>query len=120
MTADPGNPPPEPRERPSRRRRITRRALQLAGLAVAVVAAVVVVRTLAFRSKQLHLPPASDVAVDARAVAEHVGRAVRFQTVSYQDPARFDAGAFRGLHQFLESAYPRVHAALRREVVSDF
>ena len=119
MTAD----APQPGARPARRpgwRRWLRRALAAVFVVLLALSAVVLVRTWAFRSKQVHPPAAAEVAVDARAVADRLGRAVRFKTVSYEEPARFDTEAFRGLHQFLEEAYPRVHANLKREVVAEY
>jgi carboxypeptidase PM20D1 len=50
--------------------------------------------------------------------AERLAGAVRFRTVSHEDPAAFDAAAFAGLHAYLEASFPRVHETLRREIVS--
>ena len=81
---------------------------------------IVVIRTATFHSRQVRASPAAIAAashepVDVRGMAEHLGQAVRFQTVSYQDPARFDAEAFRGMHGYLEATYPKLHATLKRE-----
>jgi len=56
--------------------------------------------------------------VDVAAVAERLAAALRFRTISHQDPAVEDAAAFRGLHRHLAVSYPKLHAALRRETVS--
>src|SRR3954447_13584405 len=108
-----------------RRRRMLRRALALAAFVVLLVGTIVVIRTATFHSRQVPASPTAIAAaahepVDARVMAEHLGQAVQFQTVSYQDPARFDAEAFRGLHRFLEATYPKLHATLKRELVGDF
>jgi len=57
------------------------------------------------------------LALDAEALARRLAGALRFPTVSNQDPARIDSGAFRALHAYLEENFPLVHAHLRREVV---
>ena len=59
-------------------------------------------------------------AVSPQDLAQRLGRAIQFQTISYEDPAQFDHDAFTGLHHFLEAAFPRVHAALTRETVGRY
>ncbi len=44
---------------------------------------------------------------------------LRIPTVSHVDPGRVDLAAFDAFHDALERLYPRIHAALEREVVSD-
>ena len=56
------------------------------------------------------------VAVSADA-AERLAGSIRIPTISYEDPAAFDGEAFRALHAYLETAFPQVHAQLRREIV---
>src|SRR5262245_42859553 len=58
--------------------------------AAALLGSVLSARTALLTSKQLPREPASLVAVDTEQVAEHLSQAVRFRTVSYQDPARFE------------------------------
>jgi carboxypeptidase PM20D1 len=96
---------------------------KLAVTAVAVVAALVAVlsvQTARFASKQVSAPPADLVAVDPAPAAERLAGALRFQTVSYQDPSRFSPEAFLGLRAHLERSFPRVHAALSRETISGY
>lgn len=51
---------------------------------------------------------------------EHrLAEAVRFETVSHEDPARNDSAAFLALHDHLERVFPRTHASLRRERVNE-
>lgn len=53
--------------------------------------------------------------VPATRIAEHLAQAVRFPTISHQDPAQDDRSAFAALHAWLESTYPRVHKHFERE-----
>ena len=39
--------------------------------------------------------------VDAQAAARHLAASIRFQTISYQNPADFDPGPFEALLAFL-------------------
>jgi len=49
--------------------------------------------------------------------AERLATAVRFQTVSEPDVRPTDPRAFRELHEFLRTAFPRAHRVLTRELV---
>ncbi|HEX8852652.1 MAG TPA: M20/M25/M40 family metallo-hydrolase, partial [Pyrinomonadaceae bacterium] len=85
-----------------------------------ILFAVLLARTLLFRTQQVTAEPVGRVPVDASAAAARLAQALRFQTISHEDPARFDREAFLSLHRFFEETYPRVHASLTRETVSDF
>jgi len=56
----------------------------------------------------------------AGAAAEHLAGAIRFATISHQDPSMLDAEAFLGLHDYLRSSYPRVFSELQVEVINDY
>jgi carboxypeptidase PM20D1 len=94
-----------------------RRALRWIGLVVAVVAVAAAVRTATFKSRQGPAEPAPELSVAPEQLAAHLAGALRFRTVSNQDPAQTDAEAFSGLHRYLEQTFPRVHAAFGREIV---
>ncbi len=80
---------------------------------------VVLVRTWTFTSKQLAPAPATPLTFDEEGAVRHLRRALRIMTISFQDPSRASAEAFAAFHTLLSEAFPRVHAALRRETVSD-
>ena len=95
------------------------------GLAVLILAllCVLLVRTAGFTSRQMpqgSVPPANDFSVDRDVIAQHLAEAVQFQTISYQDPARFDEEVFLALHIHLEQTFPRVHSALIKEIIGNF
>src|SRR5438445_8677469 len=50
--------------------------------------------------------------------AEHLAAAIRFSTVSHQDPSEDDRAQFAGLRAFLARTYPKVHRALVRQLVN--
>ena len=78
------------------------------------LAGIVVWRALDAPSRQVQVAPAPPIAVNVERAAEALSAAIRFQTVSNQDPAQFD-----GLRAFLEERFPRVHQTLAHEVVND-
>ncbi|HEX4496416.1 MAG TPA: M20 family peptidase [Thermoanaerobaculia bacterium] len=90
------------------------------GLVLFVLVSVLLIRMILIKSHQVQAPPVTDLAVDARAAAEHLAGAVRFPTVSHENGANVEAAAFDGLHQYLQRTFPRVHAALSREVVGGY
>ena len=53
----------------------------------------------------------------AQAPEQKLAEAVRFATLSNENPADFDAAAFAALHAWLEESFPRAHAALEREKI---
>ena len=90
------------------------------GVVLVVLAGIVVWRAVNVRSRQVDVAPAPPLAVDASHAAAGLAEAVRFATVSHQNPAEFDPVPFIGLRHFLEARFPRVHAALRRETVNEY
>ncbi|HYX42438.1 MAG TPA: hypothetical protein VE821_12110, partial [Pyrinomonadaceae bacterium] len=89
-------------------------------LALVVLLGVMLYKTFRYKSRQLQVAPAADVSLDANAAAEHLAQAVRFQTVSYSDPAQIKTDEFTNLRSFLEQTYPRTHATLAHEVVAGY
>ncbi|HYD75560.1 M20 family peptidase [Ramlibacter sp.] len=84
---------------------------------VLLLAAAVAVNTLRQGSRQLQVPPAPPLAVDADAVADKLAGAIRFRTESSQADPQANAEEFRKLHAYLAQRFPRLHATLQREVV---
>jgi len=64
--------------------------------------------------------PQQAVAVDSAAAAGRLAAAVRLPTISSATDANASAEAFRGLHQLIETSFPKLHAKLRRELVGSF
>lgn len=93
----------------------TKVLLVLAAGAVSL-AAVLLINTLRFTSKQLQVEPIPPVQVDVAGVARRLGEAIRFRTVSLQ----IKGDEFLGLHEYLARAFPNVHSVLTREVVGDY
>jgi carboxypeptidase PM20D1 len=96
------------------------RNLGLAGLlAVIVLAGVVVARTLMLKpsaeAAASAVPPAP--AIDANLAAQHLSAAVRFQTVSHENPAEDDPKALAAQRDWLAATYPHFAAAAPRETV---
>jgi FtsP/CotA-like multicopper oxidase with cupredoxin domain/acetylornithine deacetylase/succinyl-diaminopimelate desuccinylase-like protein len=82
-----------------------------------------IVFTVALTAQHQPVPYPVDVAPGApvpAGAAERLAGAIRARTLASEEPAHFDPAAFRALHDHLESAFPRVHARLRRELVGTY
>lgn len=89
---------------------------------VLVVAGVVAVRTATFKAPAAADPKAANLAsarpVDVARAAARLGEAVRFQTISHQDPAEDLPAEWDKLHAWLQATYPQAHKVMTREVVA--
>jgi carboxypeptidase PM20D1 len=93
--------------------------IAIGGLVLALLL-VIAFNTLWLESRQLRVAPAKVPDIDAPAAARRLAKALRFQTISYGPEARVEAEAFLGLHAHLATSYPKIHATLEREVLSDY
>jgi len=57
---------------------------------------------------------------DVQSAAERLAQALRFKTISYQEPIPLDRPAFLGLHEHLVRSFPEAHRVLKREVIGDW
>jgi carboxypeptidase PM20D1 len=94
-----------------------RTLLLLLGSGVLLLVGFAVVRTVGYGSAPPVLVPAADIAVPPGAAGRLAG-SLRIPTISHEEPAAFDAEAFRALHTYLQMAFPRAHAELQRETVA--
>lgn len=88
-------------------------------LAILALIAVLVARTLMLKPEASLAQGASapPVTVDVAAAAGRLGEAIRFQTVSHQNPAEDDRSQWTALHDWMAQTYPALHAVARRETV---
>ncbi|MBS2020129.1 MAG: M20 family peptidase [Deltaproteobacteria bacterium] len=99
---------------PSRRRK----RLALGALAAVLgFAGLLCARAATLESKQPKVAPLPPVAVDGEAVAKILGKALARKTVSTSVDAPAPASELEGLHADLEAAFPKLHAALKKEKV---
>jgi carboxypeptidase PM20D1 len=93
-----------------------RPALLGAAVTLAALAAVLIVRAAALRSRQEAAPAAQPIGFDSAAAAARLAEAIRVPTVSTERGPAPDS-VFAVLHQRLAAGFPRVHSELRREVL---
>ena len=84
---------------------------------VLIVTAVILARTVSYSSAHAAAAGrAPDLAL-VEGASDRLAGSLRIPTISHEDPSAFDAEAFRRLHAYLETAFPRAHRQLRRETV---
>ena len=71
-------------------------------------------------SKQLQVAPETPVTVDSAAAAARLSAAVKLQTVSSATDAEASNDAFKAMHQHMQTSFPKMHAALKRELVGSY
>src|SRR5918994_6962712 len=86
------------------------------GLALVLFIGFTAALTARYDSVQSLVEPVPAVTIPDGA-AQRLAGSLRIPTISSEDPAAFDAEAFRALHAYLQTAFPRVHAQLRRDIV---
>jgi carboxypeptidase PM20D1 len=96
-----------------------RRIAALLGLAFVLLAAVLVANTLRGRPAEEPVEAVAPLPLDRLALAQRLSRAIRIETISYGGETPPDLDAFRALHELLAESFPRLHAALEREVVAE-
>lgn len=99
-----------------------KRGILLGGLAIlAIGAATVAVRTATFAPRGIadggDVTLAAAPAYDLGAAVAHLGEAVRFRTISNQDPADNQLAEWDRLHAWLAETYPGVHRAMTRTIL---
>jgi carboxypeptidase PM20D1 len=92
--------------------------LLILGIIVVALVIVLVVRTLNFPIRNEEVEPLSLPEVDGESVAQRIGLAVQYRTISNRDPSLVDSQPFEGLHELLRTLYPQLHEQLTCEVIN--
>lgn len=90
------------------------------GVLVLFLIGFVILKTALFSPGQKKVQPRGFITVDGKSVAERLGLAVQFKTISDLDEEKIDANAFLGLHRLLQTLYPMVHDKLIVETVNQY
>ena len=90
------------------------------GVVLVAILRLLLANTFATGPTQPETPPGAFIEIDEEGAAARLSEAVTYTTVSYRLGRPVEAQAFLDLHAFLVRSYPRVHATLEREIVSDY
>ena len=100
--------------------KIIKKTLLVLVVLITVIIVTMVVKTMSVTSKQVKAEPADKFIVDKNTAANHLAGAIKIQTISYEDHSKIKTANFLSFHKYLGSTYPRVHAVLSKEVVSNY
>jgi carboxypeptidase PM20D1 len=95
-----------------------KKTASLFGLVCVLLISILFVRTFQFTSDKQRVEPAEEISLDEAQIAHRLSRAITFQTLSHQDPDRFDVASFHAFHAYLNASFPIVHKVLIKEVVN--
>src|SRR5258706_12036228 len=70
--------------------------------------------------QQTAVRPAITVAVDSPAASARLAEAIRFRTISFENPSAETQAQLLEFRAYIERAFPHLHAALRREIVNGY
>ncbi len=88
--------------------------------AVLILAAVILTRAVAFRSRRYAAEREKGIEIDVDRAAERLSGAVRIPTITASDPKKAERAPFEQFIKYLEQAFPAAHAALEREIVNEY
>lgn len=91
------------------------RFLRLVAFILVGLVAILVVRALTLPGLQAKVPALAKTSVDEDGAVARLASAIRFETVSHQDPAQTRADVFEAFQRWLAESYPVLHARLERE-----
>lgn len=94
--------------------------LKIIGVCFVAIIAILLIRTLQFAPQPLNVAPAIELDIDEVQMSNRLASALRFKTISYQDSTKIDEKTFLALHEYLEKAFPNVHAELEKEKINKY
>jgi carboxypeptidase PM20D1 len=87
---------------------------------VLILVAVIVIKTLTFKSNQPSIAAVDTIKVDENAVTARLSQALKIQTLSHQDAAKFKPEPFLEFHLMLEKSFPAVHQTLSLQLINEY
>ena len=76
---------------------------------------IVGVKTTSIKSKQVTVKNKDlNIQRDMATASKNLSNALKYKTISYTDPSRFDYNEFKKLHEFIDKAYPNVKSKLKK------
>lgn len=89
-------------------------------IAILALAAVLIIRTITFKSKQLSVKEKISYKINGDEAAARLSEAIRFKTVSNIDRSLVDYATFRGLQEYVQKSFPLVNSHLEKKVINEY
>lgn len=87
---------------------------------VALLAAILLIRTMSLETNEIQVEPAPAWAVDLEGATARLAKGLTYQTISFGGKAALPTEEFLGLREHLTRSYPLTHSTLERELVSEY
>jgi carboxypeptidase PM20D1 len=94
-----------------------KRLLAFAGVALALVAGICLIRVWSLPAPPAPGAAAPTLALDEAGAVQRLAASLRIRTISFEDRAQIDPAAQAAFAEHLRRSFPRVHQALHREAV---
>ncbi|MBV7538319.1 M20 family peptidase [Duganella sp. sic0402] len=94
-----------------------KRLLTAVTLAIAILIAALAWNTWRLPSRQIDVKPVAVLALERDAVAARLAGALKFRTIADAASADINADEFTRMQAYLQQAFPRLHATLKREMI---
>jgi carboxypeptidase PM20D1 len=88
-------------------------------LLILMLASVLILKTLKFKSKQISVEPVALYTVNDSTI-QRLSDAIKFQTISFQDSGKMDTAQFNGFHRFLKQSFPLIDSLLTLEKINTY
>jgi hypothetical protein len=96
-------------------------SIVILGLGLALLITTLLTRTILLTSKQVQVEGRpSNVSIDRNEAARRLSHAIQFKTISHSDEIQFDKAAFIDFQNYIEQAFPLVHAQLTKEIINQY
>lgn len=81
---------------------------------------VVLVRAFLHKPAPTEATALVDISLDEQAIAGRLAQAIRFRTVSHQQPEDFEAEQFTGFIDWVKTSYPEVNSAMQLTMAGEY
>jgi carboxypeptidase PM20D1 len=85
-----------------------------------ILTTVILIRAAGFNSRQIHSEPLQAIGVDRAALVKRLAEAIRFKTLSLQEPAHSHSDEFLRFHAFIDRSFPRLRQSLNKETIGSY
>lgn len=79
-----------------------------------------IAKTVRFHTRQLMVKPIEPIELPEAAIVNRLGKAIRIQTVSFDDPAEINYETFHDFHRFIAEEYPGLSRVLTKTVINTY
>lgn len=96
-----------------------KKLFKILGIIFLILIGVILFNTFMYSSKQVKIDPVNPISINDSCI-HHLAKAVKFPTISYDDPEKFDPEPMENFIKYLEATYPLCDSLLEKEVINKY